>query len=112
MAAAAAPMLVNGDACHDAWNGGGIDFGASQCIQWNQFDTAAAADARSVHTLRYQWHSTRKWDNEYTENLHIGSIPNSNSTEKLYLYLNWTESKFRSELNDRIKIILIAEASG
>ena len=51
--AAAVPMLVNGDACHDAWNGG-IDFGASQCIQWNQFDAAAATDAaaRSVHTLR------------------------------------------------------------
>ena len=31
------------------WNRG-INFGASQCIQWNQFDTAAAA--QSVHSLK------------------------------------------------------------
>ena len=40
-------MLINGDATHDAWKGEGVDFGASQSIQWNQFD----AVARSVHSL-------------------------------------------------------------
>ena len=50
VAASAARMLVNGDAIHDAWNGGGgVDFGASQCIQWNQFYTATTV--WSFHTL-------------------------------------------------------------
>ena len=48
-AAAAAPMLVHGDATHDTWNGSQIHFGESPCTQCIQ--SAVAAAARSVHSL-------------------------------------------------------------
>ena len=39
---------MHGGACHDAWNGSGTDFGASQCFP---MDLDAAAAARCVHSL-------------------------------------------------------------
>ena len=37
---------MHGDACHDAWNGSGTDFGASQC-----FPMDLDAAARCVHNF-------------------------------------------------------------
>ena len=49
---------MHGDACHDAWNGSGTDFGASQCFPMDldaaaaaDADAAAAAAARCVHSF-------------------------------------------------------------
>ena len=43
------PSVSGTNASQLGGGGRGVDFGVSQCIQWNQFDSAAAA--RSVHTL-------------------------------------------------------------
>ena len=39
---------MHGDAYHDAWNGSGTDFGASQC-----FPMDLDAAARCVHSLNF-----------------------------------------------------------
>ena len=48
---------MHGDACHDAWNGSGTDFGASQCFPMDldtAADAAAAAAARCVHSSNHE----------------------------------------------------------
>ena len=61
-------VQMHGDACHDAWNGSGTDFGASQCFPMDldadaDIAAAAAAAARCVHSLS---HCTLKPFNHYT----------------------------------------------
>ena len=51
-ASASRSIEMHGDACHDAWNGSGTDFGASQCFPMD-LDAAAAAAARCVHSLNF-----------------------------------------------------------